>query len=285
MKNLLFVIFFLPLFSVAQNFHFSARLGMAGYQGDLKAHSFSLSQSNLLGSLGVRYDLTENIALRSYFSLTTLRADDKKGNAGMKERNLNFKTSLFEWEAGAQYNFLNPNYSWWVPYAYAGFGIFHYKPYTKDANGNKVFLQPLSTEGEGIVPGVKKYGLTQFCIPFGIGIDRWLNDDMRVGLELGYRKLFTDYLDDVSNVYADQTTLFNAKGQQAVDLAYRGDEVGGGGPYPPAGTIRGNNKNKDGYYYIAITYTIRYFFDKYKEIAGLPSSKRNKRVGCPATRF
>jgi len=69
-----------------------------------------------------------------------------------------------------------------------------------------------------------------------------------------------------------------------VDLAYRGDEVGAG-PYPAAGIQRGSPKGKDGYYYIALTYTVRYFFDKYKQIAGLPAYKRDKKAGCPATRY
>jgi hypothetical protein len=284
MKKLILAFCCLPLLATAQNFHFSARLGVAGYQGDLTKSSLSLSGLKFMGSLGARYDLSEHLALRSYLTLTGLKGDDKKGTAGMKSRNLNFRTGIFEWEGGAQYSILNPNDSWWIPYVFAGVGVFHFKPTTKDINGNKVSLQPLSTEGQGFIAGVKKYKLTQFSIPFGFGIERSLNEDMRVGLEFGYRFLFTDYLDDVSTEYVDQAALLAAKGQAAVDLAYRGDEVGAG-PYPPAGTLRGSAKSKDGYYYIAVTYTVRYFFDKYKEIAGLPAYKKSKKVGCPATRY
>jgi hypothetical protein len=284
MKKLILAFCCLPLLATAQNFHFSARLGVAGYQGDLTKSSLSLSGLKFMGSLGARYDLSEHLALRSYLTLTGLKGDDKKGTAGMKSRNLNFRTGIFEWEGGAQYSILNPNDSWWIPYVFAGVGVFHFKPTTKDINGNKVSLQPLSTEGQGFIAGVKKYKLTQFNIPFGFGIERSLNEDMRVGLEFGYRFLFTDYLDDVSTEYVDQAALLAAKGQAAVDLAYRGDEVGAG-PYPPAGTLRGSAKSKDGYYYIAVTYTVRYFFDKYKEIAGLPAYKKSKKVGCPATRY
>jgi hypothetical protein len=111
-----------------------------------------------------------------------------------------------------------------------------------------------------------------------------LNEDMRLGIEFGYRKIFTDYLDDVSGVYIDEATLLNARGPKAVELAYRGGEVHPGS-YPAAGIRRGNSKNNDGYYYVAITYTVRYFFDKYKHIAGiLQGGKKDKRVGCPATR-
>lgn len=285
MKKLLLIIALFPLLLNAQNFHFSAKLGISGYQGDLKAKSLSLSQGKFLASIGARYDLTEHIALRSYLTFTSLQADDKKGTTSMQARNLNFKSGIIDWEAGIHYSFLDLNSHWWTPYAFAGIGIFHFNPTTKDPDGNKVKLQSLNTEGQGIVPGVKKYGLTQFNIPLGVGVERMLNEDMRVGLEIGYRKLFTDYLDDVSDVYVDEAVLATAKGQQAAELAYRGDEVGSG-PYPAAGSTRGNPKNKDGYFYIGLTYTLRFYFDKYKQIAGLPSSGgRSRKVGCPASRY
>jgi hypothetical protein len=78
MKKFLLGLICLPYFSFAQNFHFSARLGLAGYQGDLKAHSISVSQAKLLGSIGARYDLSEHISARSYISYGALQADDKK---------------------------------------------------------------------------------------------------------------------------------------------------------------------------------------------------------------
>jgi opacity protein-like surface antigen len=284
MKNLLLGIFCFPLMASAQNFHFAARLGLAGYQGDLKSNSITLSQTKLMGSIGARYDLSEHVTARSYLTLTSLQADDKKGTDVMQQRNLNFKTKLLDWELSAQYNLFSLNDRWWTPYVFAGVGLFHFNPYTDDGNGNKVYLKPLSTEGEGFMPGISAYKLTQFSIPLGFGADYSLNEDMRVGIEFGYRKLFTDYLDDVSSVYVDQNSLLTARGQTAVDLAWRGDEKTGL-PYPTAGYTRGNPKYKDGYYYIALTYTVRYFFDKYKEIAGIPSGRRDKKVGCPATRY
>jgi hypothetical protein len=284
MKKLLFAFCFLPFLALSQNFHFSGRFGMANYQGDLKAKSISLSQAKLMLSLGAKFDLTEHIMARSYFTLTSLQADDKKGTVPMRERNLNFKSKVFDWELTGQYSFFSLNERWWTPYVFAGLGLFHFNPYTNDEAGTKTFLKPLSTEGQGFQPGVKEYKLWQFNIPFGIGAEYSLNEDMRLGIEMGYRKLFTDHLDDVSGEYVDESKLFTARGQKAVDLAYRGDEVGAG-PYPVAGITRGKSKNKDGYYYIAVTYTVRYFFDKYKQIAGLPGGKRSKKVGCPATRY
>lgn len=236
-----------------------------------------------MGSIGVRYDLSEHLTARSYLTLTSLRGDDRKGTVSMQQRNLNFQTRLFDWELTAQYSLFSLNDRWWSPYVFAGIGLYHFNPYTKDSADNKIFLKPLSTEGQGFTPGIDNYKLTGFSIPFGLGVNYALNEDMRLGLEFGYRKIFTDYLDDVSSNYADQSALFAARGPLAVDLAWREDEITGA-PYPVAGTSRGNPAQKDGYYYIALTYTVRYFFDKYKQIVGLPSGKREKRVGCPATR-
>ena len=283
MKKLLSFILLIPAGCLAQNFHFSARLGLAGYQGDLKEKSVTLSQSKILGSIGARYDLSEHLTARSYFTLTSLKADDKKGSASMQARNLNFQTKLFDWELTAQYSLFSLNDRWWTPYIFAGIGLYHFNPYTTDNSGSKVFLRPLSTEGQGFVQGADSYKRTGFNLPLGAGINYALNEDMRLGLEIGYRKIFTDYLDDVSNNYVDQTSLLSARGQTAVDLAWRGDEINSA-PYPAAGSQRGNPQQKDGYYYIALTYSIRFYFDKYKQIVGLPSGKREKRVGCPATR-
>ena len=283
MKKIVTAFLFLPFIVTAQNFHFSARLGLAGYQGDLKAKSLSPSQAKLMGSIGARYDLSEHITARSYFTLASLQADDKKGTTSMKQRNLNFQTKLFDWELTAQYNLFTLNSRWWTPYVFAGIGIYHYNPFTRDTADNKYFLKPLSTEGQGFIDGVNEYKLTQFSIPFGIGVDYALNEDMRLGLEFGYRKIFTDHLDDVSGSYVDQSSLLNARGQTAVDLAWRGDEIKPA-PYPAAGFPRGNSNQKDGYNYVAVTYTVRYFFDKYKQIVGIPSGRKEKRVGCPATR-
>lgn len=284
MKNLLLLILSLPLIASSQNFHFSARLGMMGYQGDLKAQPFTISQSKLMLSAGARYDLTEHIMARSYITYGAVTATDKKGTASMKARNLDFTAKILDFELGAQYNILNLNYHWWTPYVFAGIGAYHFNPYTKDGAGAKQLLKPLSIEGQGFAPGVSAYSSTQLNIPLGFGIDYLLGEDHRIGLEFGYRRLFTDYLDDVSDRYVSEADLLKAKGSKAVELAYRGDEINNG-PYPVAGDIRGNPKNKDAYYYIAFTYTFRFWFNKYKETSGIPGGRSDKKVGCPSTRY
>ncbi len=79
---------------------------------------------------------------------------------------------------------------------------------------------------------------------------------MTLAYEIGLRKLFTDYLDDVSTRYVSQTALLAAKGPEAVEMAYRGGELKGGAGYPPDGTVRGNPQHKDWYYMSGLRVTI-----------------------------
>lgn len=283
MKKYLLLLCLIPVSGYSQNLLLSLRAGLSNYQGDLQEKGFTFKKSKFIGSIGAKYDMSEHVQLRGFISFTKLSADDKNSSKPLtKARNLNFSTGLQELELGAQYNIFSLNDKWWTPYVFAGIGIFHYKPYTT-YNGQKTFLQPLSTEGQGVVSGVKSYKLTQFAIPFGLGAEYALTEDIRIGLEFGYRKTFTDYLDDASNRYVDYATLLAAKGQTTVDLAYRGDELPGGAPYPTGGTLRANPKKKDAYYFTTLTVTFRPFVDQYKRTSGIASMKRaKKRVGCPS---
>ena len=143
-----------------------------------------------------------------------------------------------------------------------------------------VFLQPLSTEGQGL-PGYtgQPYKLTQLAIPFGGGLKFAINDDFRIGVEVCMRKLFTDYLDDVSTNYADPVDLFNAKGVLAVALSYRGNEVAGGNPnYPAKDSQRGSKKFKDLYYTAGLHFTYRMGGNNSNN--GIFGGNKRK-MGCP----
>ncbi len=87
-----------------------------------------------------------------------------------------------------------------------------------------------------------------------------LSDAWTLGFEVGIRKTFTDYLDDVSKTYVDQN-LLRRFGQKSVDFAYRGDEVTDKGVtrgvYPADGTIRGSDKHSDWYIFSGLTITYR----------------------------
>ena len=158
-----------------------------------------------------------------------------------------------------EYYLFNLNERKYSPYFFAGLAVFHYDPYAY-LNRQKYYLRPLSTEGQDITgyPDRKNYSLNQLAIPFGGGVKFAVNENLRVGLEVGLRKIFTDYLDDVSKNYVDPADLFTARGPLAVDISYRGDEIVGGFPSYPQKTVqRGNPKNKDAYYLVGLHLTYR----------------------------
>ena len=72
--------------------------------------------------------------------------------------------------------------------------------------------------------------------------------------EIGYRALFTDYLDDVSGTYVNPQKLLAAKGPKAVELAYRAKP-----PFPQGeGDQRGNTGVKDWYFIHGIKLLYRF---------------------------
>jgi opacity protein-like surface antigen len=257
MKKLLFCLsgFLFGNMVQAQNFHLNLFLGTSNYQGDLQDKRFTFSQSHLAGGLGLSYDLTDHFAVSGGFILGKVSGDDKKGRN--KNRNLNFSSGLTEGNIELQYYITPLLQHSLTPYVFAGIAVYHFDPYTYDALGKKYFLKPLSTEGEGFVAGVKDYKLTQLAIPFGGGVKLNLSDNINVGFELGFRKLSTDYLDDVSGKYVDQGLLLSSRGAKAVDLAFRGDELKTGLLYPAAGGQRGSPKAKDWYYFTGLTLSFR----------------------------
>jgi hypothetical protein len=282
MKKFLLLGIFVPAFSFVQaQFHVNLFGGFANYFGDLQSKAYTTQQSHLAVGAGLQYDLTGHFSLLTNLTYGNVGASDAYNlQPDLKARNLSFQTSIIEWNVLAEYNLLDLNDHKFTPYIFAGLAVYHFNPFAYDSLGKKVDLQPLSTEGEGLTqyPDRKPYALTQLAIPFGGGIKFRVSDRVVLAYEIGLRKLFTDYLDDVSTRYVDQTTLLNARGPEAVEMAYRGNEVkgSGAGVYPADGTVRGNPGHKDWYY----TSGIRVSIDL--NTKSLSAHRRNRGVyDCP----
>jgi opacity protein-like surface antigen len=253
MKKFLLLGALVPTLLHAQRLHVNLFGGISNYSGDLQNKTFTLDQSYGAFGAGLQYDLTRHISVLTNFTFAHVGASDAYNKPDLRFRNLSFQSRVFEWNVLGEYTFLDISKRRFSPYVFAGAALYHFNPFAFDSLGNKIYLKPLSTEGEGLpeYPGSKPYKLTQFAIPFGIGIKLRITDNVVLAYEIGMRKLFTDYLDDVSTRYADQTVLLNAKGPKAVEMAYRAGELKGGNTtYPEAGTVRGSSKYKD-YYYIS----------------------------------
>ncbi|MGC4103671.1 DUF6089 family protein [Ferruginibacter sp.] len=260
----------------AQKVHLTLFGGFSNYQGDLQAKRFTLDQSHPAFGAGLLYEISDRFYARGNVTFGKLSGDDKKSNSN-SIRNLSFSSPVTDIHLGLEYCLLNPYEHSLAPYIFAGISNFSFKPSTLDSAGNKVYLQPLSTEGQGFYQGRKAYKLNQFAIPFGGGVKFSLNDNIRIGFEIGLRKTNTDYIDDVSTTYVDQNLLLANRGQQAVDLAYRGDELKTGLTYPADGAQRGSAKSKDWYYFSGVNVAIRL---NGKGGSGGKGGGRS-RTGCP----
>jgi hypothetical protein len=243
----------------AQKLHLDLFGGFSNYQGDLQEKRFTTQQAKAAFSIGAKYDITEHFSLRTNLSYAAIAANDKYNHqADLRARNLSFESKITEANLLLDYSLFSLEDRKLTPYVFGGIAVFHFNPYAFDSAGHKVYLKPLSTEGEGLAayPNRKPYSLTQVAIPMGAGI-RWrFSDNIILSYEIGLRKTFTDYLDDVSTNYVDQFTLASAKGAKAVEMAYRGGELKAGPAYPAAGSIRGGAKFKDWYYFSGLTVSI-----------------------------
>ncbi|MEP7237611.1 MAG: DUF6089 family protein [Ferruginibacter sp.] len=207
-------------------------------------------------------------AARLEATFGSISADDKvlakvaPSTYGRYERNLSFKSKITDIMLGFE---IHPLYIFnsfsqddekepplISPYLLVGVGYFSFKPQTK--MGNKtVDLQPLSTEGQGFAEYAdrKPYKLNQMNIPLGVGLKYDLGSTFSLRAEFVYRKLNTDYLDDVSKEYIDPTLYANyftgAKLTNALLLNDRQYELTPG-HITEVGDQRGNSKNKDAYF-------------------------------------
>lgn len=261
-RNLLFLLCCLiPYVSYSQGTYLGMFGGVANYSGDLQQHRYTFQQAHPSIGIFLERDLSPNFSMRTEFSLARISADDRYSKDSLIQlRNLSFQSNITELQWVGEYNFLDLTQRKVTPYLFAGLAIFHFNPTALDTNGQRVYLQPLSTEGQGLAayPGNKVYSLFQIAIPIGGGIKWSPSPNVRIGLEIGLRKTFTDYLDDVSTSYADQNDLLKAKGPLAVRMAFRTNRLPGHtlDPYPTAGTQRGNSKIKDWYYYTGLTISL-----------------------------
>ena len=250
-------IFFLTCFSLqAQNTELGILAGASNYLGEL-APDIAFNETKWNGGLFVRNRLSRYFALRHNMILGRISGNDANFEFNSL-RNLSFRSNVFEISSIVEFNFLpfgtqrQKKERAFTSYAFVGLGFFKFNP--KSQFGTKwVELKALGTEGQGLNGG-KGYSLVSVCIPFGMGLKYNLNKLWTLGIELGFRRTYTDYLDDVSKKYPD----FAAAGQpQAMTLSDRSGEVNGGKYLAAPGDIRGNPADKDWYIFNTIVLSFR----------------------------
>ena len=271
--------------------YLSFNFGLSNYLGDIGANS-SLSDQFLKNNhftnqtfmygISLTKNWREAVGLRFSYHAGKVAASDsdvpyKDPNDvsyDIYKRNLDFTTKLSEWSAMIEiypFKILNRKkglfQSALQPYGLLGIGRFTFNPqgsYYDEISQDYVLvdLAPLKTEGQGMLEYAdrKPYQLTQTNIPFGVGINYLLGAKTSMSFEFVGRKLFTDYLDDVSTTYIDPSVYRNYFSGEDLEIAQlmtnKSAIIDPNQPYGVGGQ-RGNSKNNDFYYSFNIKLNIQ----------------------------
>lgn len=253
------VVLFLFTFAMSKSYGQVSELGLgvgfSTYWGDMNAASLgtNLKQSSLSASLSYRHYFTDAISLRGGLLAGKLKGDDRKSEKEwQKIRNLRFESPLYEASATLEWNF----YTLWIgekfyfaPYVSAGAGVFAFNPST-DFNGERVELQPLGTEGQGMSGFEDKYSKTGLAILFGGGGHIPISKNWSLEGRVVARRTNTDYIDDLSGNYVNYNELLEGNGPLAAALGNRqGEALGQADPVLlQTGTQRGGESVRDYYF-------------------------------------
>jgi len=277
MKRVVFILFVVcfVLVAKAQTSEIGLCGGVSFYMGDLNPKGV-FSGSRPAGGVLYRYNINPRLAFKANVLFGSLEASDAKTGKDLA-RNLSFRSPLTEISAQMELNFMRlyneGRYNPFSPYLFVGVGLFSFNPQA-EMNGVWYDLQALGTEGQGLnlqdpETGVmydkKRYSLTNFAIPFGIGMRINFLKYYCIGLEWGFRKTFTDYIDDVSTTYVRRDFLIEFRSQLIADLADRTTIANEEGipNYHNAGTARGNNaKAADWYSFATLSFTFKLNYTK-----------------------
>lgn len=207
-------------------------------------------------TLGYQVYVAPMLSARIGFSYGTVGASDEKASIKARiNRNLQFKSPIVEGSLVAVWDIIpdkNFRLRWkrgthFSPYVFGGVGLFYFNPQA-ELEGKTYSLQPLGTEGQYIIGDgfPEPYQRTQINIPVGVGMNIRFSHTLGIGLEAGYRRTFTDYIDDVSTIYPDPDQLLEASGSLALALSNRSNS------FALPGDQRGNPGIDDHYVFLSV---------------------------------
>lgn len=251
--------------------NFLGELGGANQIGTNYFRDLEFTQTRFAATVGVRYKLNEYLASKTNISYGKVAGNDNLTKEFYRNyRNLNFKSNIYEFATNIEASFMKEQVGHryrlrgirgqrgfeMYTYAFMGIGVFYFNPRAL-YNGQWYELQPLGTEGQGLIPTRKTYSRFQMCIPIGFGFKYTIDRRWGLGLEYGLRKTFTDYIDDVSSTYYDNDAIKANHGPVAAALADRSNQSL---PFVTAsGQQRGDPRDHDSYMFaiISVNYKLR----------------------------
>jgi hypothetical protein len=226
--------------------------GVGHYFGDLNPNT-AVNRPKLAAGIFFRKQISNYIGIRLSADYAQLGYSDiYSSNPVQNARNLSFNSNVWEISLAGDFNFFefHPGFEGYTftPYIGLGIGVFSYDPYAY-LNGEKYLLRPLGTEGQGssLYPDLQPYNPIAISVPITLGAKYALSARANVFAELTYRMTSTDYLDDVSGLYAPDAfpPLPDGSPSPAFLLQDRSYETGTS--IGTKGRQRGNSLQKDAF--------------------------------------
>jgi len=245
--------------------------GVSYYFGDLNTN-YRLNRPNAaFGFLG-RYNFNERLGISlsgNYGKIEAYDADSQ--NPFEFNRNLSFQSDIWDASLLFEFNFLpyihGSRDHFFTPYLFGGLSVFSFNPQAiydgpdilgGAQSGELVDLRPLGTEGQ--FNGEEYFTITA-AITYGMGLKFDLNYEWSVNIHIGARSTYTDYLDDVSTVYADRSDLARNRGDLAAYMSNRSPLADDKEtPLGRPGQQRGDDTNDDLYLFGGVGF-LYYFGD------------------------
>jgi hypothetical protein len=251
-----FSFFYLTINSSAQYTEIGVMIGASNYKGELSPHLFNKDFLHFAIGGFYRHNWNRHWSYKIELNYGKVSGDDAKApTAFERNRNLSFYSEILEISPLIEFNFFpyetNNSEFPFTPYLFTGITVFKFNP-KAILNGTVYELQPLSTEGQD------PYGRVIVALPIGGGLKVSLGA-VGLGIEVGARRTYTDYLDDVSTLYPDPAKLLATNGQVAVQLSDRSflpNDPSISIPYVK-GKQRGNPSDNDWYLLAGITLYVR----------------------------
>ncbi len=231
-------------------------LGVSNYFGDLNT-TYDVLEMGPSGGVLARYNFNNRINAKISLNYAYIYGDDKDSpNSFENRRNLSFGSHIGDAAGQIEFNFLpyihgSRDY-YFTPYLGGGINVFAFNP-RANYEGQRHNLRPLGTEGQ---PEGEEYNVLSGGLVISGGFKWDINDYWSINIELSGRRLFTDYLDDVSTVYANPAALRVKRGELSAALADRseGEKIG------TPGKQRGNSRDNDTYTMLGVS--LVYYFGK-----------------------
>jgi hypothetical protein len=258
-KSILFLL--VPLFGQAQYLEAGINGGGSNFIGDVGPYRVDAPRG-YHGGLLLRYNFNRYWSLRFQGNYGSIAAADANSNfTDRQERNLSFRSQIWEGYVAAEFNFFEfepgtkMNHT---PYINAGYGLFSFSP-EASLDGTWYDLRSLRTEGQGTsAGGGAPYATASSFFVFSLGYKWSLGSYSSIALESSFRSTYTDYLDDVSGYYIDPEILIEEVSELSATLADRSLSQSN-----KENILRGDPTNND--WYIFTGFTLQFKFGKLYE--------------------